>query len=74
MPIENVCTTCLTCNGSGCIDGDLCSNCFGGGTIPVRGIFHMSAKMTSAYMEDALNKLNDIKEKVDEIKEVVDEL
>lgn len=49
-------TTCTICGGDGSLDGDLCTECFGQGSLPPIGIFCLIGK-----------KLIDTQTKVDQI-------
>jgi len=77
MP-EYIPSTCINpeCHGTGTVDGDICPDCFGSGSVPIIGthakIFkrlHDQKIEIAAIKEevgDILDKCNDIFEKVNE--------
>jgi DnaJ-class molecular chaperone len=61
---------CPTCLSIGYVGDDVCPTCFGGGLTPVTGLISEVYKKLADVedkVDDALDKLNDIKEIVDEL-------
>ncbi len=56
MPVD----TCATCGGDGDIAGEMCTNCWGAGVTPLRGISAQVAALTS--------KVDDLQADMDIIK------
>lgn len=69
MPIETP-STCPDCGGDGWINGEFCTTCMGGGSVPVTGI---NRYLKETY-EDLRDKINDVTDKCNDIKIVVDEI
>lgn len=67
MPEPTQPTTCPTCNGAGYIEGDFCTSCYGGGSLPVIGVMCMIAKKVVEGNADVLDKCNDILDKCNDI-------
>jgi DnaJ-class molecular chaperone len=63
--------TCPTCNGTGLKDGDICSECCGRSTLPVRGMHYRQFKEVRGHFSDLMDKCNDILDKCNDILEEV---
>ncbi len=62
-------TTCPVCFGSGFDGGELCTTCFGGGSVPIVGTAYYTLKKAYDIMDkcnDIMNKCNDIFEKINQ--------
>jgi len=67
MPEETVITTCPECNGTGYTNGEFCTTCFGGGTVPMKGnTAHFAKKLY-----DLISKVDILQAKVDMIWDVL---
>ncbi|MDP2646638.1 MAG: hypothetical protein U1C57_01955 [Candidatus Doudnabacteria bacterium] len=68
MPEPTIPTTCPTCGGPGYLGEELCSTCYGGGSIPLRGVDRHIAKLivdTKIAAALAVTKANTLESKVD---------
>lgn len=62
-------TTCEECGGDGVVEDELCTTCFGQGSLPITGIYSRLTKKVLALedkLDDIMDKCNDIFERVSE--------